>query len=321
MQETQSRNIVAYKSCPEYEAWVVPAQENGTALLYACPVEAWLSTGGFSSEFVSDKLKYVGKLPVLPSYPKDYSEGDQFMILKCSAGVSNDELGFVQQVPLGSFASMGRNEDGKKVLYICTGEGWKLWRPSGLIECVNESDPNCPEVCTDPTDPACNININYTDVDMFEVVPKMVNVGLGQGGFNIWYVSILNKENRTVDAELFALSKINDFPAAINWIEFSNTSEGCDEGCKKVNVSLGGTGEGEPYSGMYTEVHLNKAERLGLYEYDFVVREKSTGRELYRDTVWLNVISDSVGSESILGIVLVFTAGIALVIWRTNRKK
>jgi len=141
---------------------------------------------------------------------------------------------------------------------------------------------------------------------MFGINPGMVNVAIGQGGFNIWNVNILNKENRTIDAELTITCK--DYPAIMNWLDFTNGSTSCGEGCKKTDIILPKTENFDIYRSAYSAVHLDKAERLGMYEVEFVVEEKGTEKEIYRKKAWLNVFSDAVGSESIIGLVAVFLA-------------
>jgi len=341
-QEKQSRNITVYKSCAIDDAWVAPQTRKDYALLYACPYEAWLPRGGFSNQFSKD-LQHIGKPTVSDFYPRDASEGQQYKVLKCDRAPSMDESEFVEKVPLGSFASLGLDSDGLRILYICKPEGWVPWK--GVIDnCTDPNDPNClpyycekhpsdplcinctgptdprckKHNCNDPNDPNCKSFSDSGDFEMFEVIPIMVNAGLGQGNFNVWNINILNQENRTREVELYAMCK--DYPAAINWIEFTNSSESCGEGCKKTTLTLPGADKRDLYRSAYASVHLATAGRLGSYEFQFFVKEKSTGKEIYRKNAWLNVFTDAVGGENLLGLVMVFLGSVVVITLKAKWK-
>ena len=354
-EEKQERNVTVYRSCHINDAWLAPQLTGQTAMLYACPIEAWLAKGGFSED-----LQYIGKLPVYSSYPKDYSEGAQYMILKCNRAPSLDEASFVEKVPPGTLISIGTTAQGKKMIYVCDDRGW-IPIPDINTTCLDDrdchlgqecnngtcgsnctTDKACPEgftcvnrtcICTKDEDcsngqscfdgvctcqggyncPSGQVCLNgactsgrLNRQNMFGINPGMVNVAIGQGGFNIWNVNILNKENRTIDAELTITCK--DYPAIMNWLDFTNGSTSCGEGCKKTDIILPKTENFDIYRSAYSAVHLDKAERLGMYEVEFVVEEKGTEKEIYRKKAWLNVFSDAVGSESIIGLVAVFLA-------------
>ncbi|MGC9310837.1 MAG: hypothetical protein ACP5E4_03910 [Candidatus Aenigmatarchaeota archaeon] len=286
LRETRSMAVTVYKSCGLEDAWVAPPEEGGMVLLYACPIEAYIRRGGYD-----DELQYIGKKEVSSTYPRDLAEGQQYMVLKCNVAPSLDEADFVEKVGLGSLASLGLDSENRKIYYICTPEGWVPWK--------KKDSPNS----TDPW-----------DIKFFEVVPSRVNVCVGKENEDIWSVKILNKKNRTIEAELTVYSKT--YPTAIEWIDFKSGSTYCGENCRKVSISLPPTDIFDPYREVHERVHLDKAERLGKYEFKFELRETVSEKLMYSDTAWLNVFSDSVGGADMYLLFLFYSAMVALVIYK-----
>jgi len=230
------------------------------------------------------------------------------------------------------------------MLYKCTEQGWIPWvgictdpsccDPSDpdcpVIKCVDPSDPGCALVnctdpkdpkcsfkCTDPLDPACQRIIET--LEMFTVNPPISNVPVGQGGFDLWNINLLNNENFSSDVEL--IMTCNSQPYVLNWVGFSNGTQDCGSGCKKKGISLPKKETWDLYRATHEGIFLSKAERVGSYDFEFIVKEKATGKELYRKKAVLNVFSDSVGSPSIFGPALIFALAVALVILYSRSPK
>jgi hypothetical protein len=291
MRESRERTVTVYRSCRLDEAWVAPQKTGDFALLYACPFDAWIARGGFS-----DELQYIGKKEVSDCYPYDDGEGLQHMVLKCDRAPSADERCFVEKADLGSQVYIGLSDRGDKMYYVCTPEGWVPWR---------KGDPEDKEEDEPPLDE------DFGD-EMFSVKPSMVNKGLGIAGSDIWHLNIKNEELYDLPIDLYMYSV--NYPEAIGWVDFRNQSDSCGEGCKKTQLVLPKTGEFDPYSAVYTSVRLEQADRLGNYEFRFVVRESGRDATMHSKSAWLNVSSDAVGSVNLPLLIAFYGILVALII-------
>ncbi len=153
-----------------------------------------------------------------------------------------------------------------------------------------------------------NLTIKCVSRELFEVNPEIANVALGEKNRNIFNISIQNPKNESLDVDILIIPK--EYKEVINWLSFTTGTSSCGSDCINTTITLSANGGGS------TIVHLNEASRVGNYPLEVIVKDSSTGEELYRKKVYLNIFSEALGSNNLFYLLLLFFVTSILLIKR-----
>ena len=146
-----------------------------------------------------------------------------------------------------------------------------------------------------------------------KISPTIMNVALGSKNADVSTIKILNKCNYTMNLTIKLIAK--DYPLSINWLNFKTGNSECKsiENCKETEIIVGDHGESS------TTLHLEKAERVGKYEYEVYVKDNVKG-ETYKTRVWLNVFSEAIGMDNLFLLLILLTLSV-FIIYKYDHKK
>jgi len=146
-----------------------------------------------------------------------------------------------------------------------------------------------------------------------KISPTVMNVALGSKNVDISTIKILNKCNYTMNLTIKLIAK--DYPLSIKWLNFKTGNSECEsiENCKETEIIVGDYGESS------TTLHLEKAERVGKYEFEVFIKDNVKG-ETYKTRVWLNVFSEAIGIDNLFLLLVLLTLSV-FIIYKYDHKK
>jgi hypothetical protein len=172
-----------------------------------------------------------------------------------------------------------------------------------------------------------DFKVRCTGRELFSVEPSIVNVPVGTSDRDIINIMITNPKNNSMNVDLLIVSKsLDEF---VNWLEFRGDTGYCQayydntQGCRDTNLTVNPTYDILNPGENSTVLHLLKASRAGSYEFELILKDRNSGEEIGRKRIVINVLSEAIGNDKIVGLVLLFViiAGFVIVSLRGRKQQ